>query len=404
MIRDLHTKLWRLLLVLMAVAVVFVMVKLHISNAGIRKTDESRKSATVASHENNNAALDTELVFSDIEKAQIESTMNWTLAIINPTQDVFRNELNFRNIQTNLACRHIESERAYNIGGYQSMLTFKITGTDGTPLAGVSVDVIPSLNWSRFSLQQYITDSSGTIVVKDKSANKYHIHASKTGYYDWDGDVQFFSHHYICVDGKKWIPWNPHVEFVLKPKLKPVCLNEFKSWENPHRFFPLKQDIPFDFLSFDFLPPFGLGKCTNAIIHVDHINEPNVEYGSTTTLSFPNGGGIRKETVDGFCQYIFPREIEEGGFQSKLTLEKRYSKETGICITGGAVLEKEFFSIKVPVIGKNGESNYCYGVLLQGPIGEFGNESADEASLFMECYMNPEPGNRIVESTELRKK
>ena len=339
-----------------------------------------------------------------VTNVQSSNSTNWLLAATDPQQDVFRNEMTFRNSQEKLNHRHAPSERAYNRGGCKSMLTLKILDDEGNPISGVPIHVHPMLNWKHLNSFSSCTDKNGIACLKHSDANSYVISITKVGYYDIYGTIQFFSHHYVCVDGDKWIPWNPQIEMILKKRRLGVMLNSFKSWETLPRVCPTNTDIPFDFIACDFLPPFGSGIMTNAFFNIVQLREPDVENGSVTKLTFVNGGGIRKETVNGFSRYIFPHAIAEGDFHQDVTLIKRYAKKTGGHISGGLRPDVEYFSIKIPIQFDNGRKDYCYGIILDGPIGEFRNVSANSAQLFMECYVNPEPGNRVIESEVLLRK
>lgn len=330
----------------------------------------------------------------------VRMSHSYYLAATAPLKDGFRNELFFQEPAERLANRHMASEIAYNRGGYQSMFTLEIVDDHGLPVSGVAVDIGPSLNWSKLPLRQCVTDSSGIIVIADDDANEYHIHASKKGYYDSDGTIQFFRHHYSCVEDGKWVPWNPHVELVLKPIGEYVSLDWLNSWDRLGDI-PVEQDVPFDFLAFDFLPPFGTGRQTNAIVRIEGTYDPDEGMHSVAMLSFPFGGGFRKETADGFCNFLFPREIADGDFSADLVVKRDSNRQSGVRLVGGLIPCKEFFAMKIPIVDPIGITNYCYGVALAGPIASISGDEPGTGTLYLECYLNPEPGNRVVESTEL---
>jgi hypothetical protein len=94
-------------------------------------------------------------------KIPLETSSKHFFATTDPTHPGFRNEMTFRSVQTVFGRQHPASEKAYNSGGCKSMFTLKIVDLQGMPVEGASVDVGPSLNWSRLPLQQYVTDSTG---------------------------------------------------------------------------------------------------------------------------------------------------------------------------------------------------------------------------------------------------
>ena len=308
--------------------------------------------------------------------------------------------MTFRSVQTDCGRQHPASEQAYNHGGYKSMFTLRIVDSQGTPVEGASVDVGPFLNWSRLPLQQYVTDSKGILVIVDDDANKYHVHVSKGGYYDSDGAIQFFSHHYVCVEDGRWIPWNPHVEFVLKPKGSMVQLDHFKSSERPPKF-PSDVDVPFDFLCCDFLPPYGNGRETNAVIRMSGSIDGNRSSHSVTSIAFPQGGGMRKEVVNGFSRFAFPREIRDTDFCQTITIQRDASRDSKEKISGGLIPGIEYFALKIPTNTKGGTNGFFYGVITKGPTADLVEEGSNNAILFIEYYLNTEIGNRVIESKQL---
>ncbi len=308
--------------------------------------------------------------------------------------------MTFRSVQTDFGRQHPASEKAYNSGGCKSMFTLTIVDLQGMPVEGASVDVGPSLNWSRLPLQQYVTDSTGVLVIVDDNANEYHIHVSKGGYYDSDGTIHFFSHHYVCVEGGRWVPWNPHVEFVLKPKGSMVQLAHFKSSERP-REFPSDVDVPFDFLCCDFLPPYGNGRDTNAVIRMSGSIDEDRSRHSVTSIAFPQGGGMRKEVVNGFSRFAFPREIADGNFCEAVTIQRDSFSDSGEKITGGLIRGIEYFALKIPIKTDGGTNGFFYGVITKGPTADLVEEASTKATLFIEYYLNTEIGNRVVESKQL---
>ena len=321
-------------------------------------------------------------------------------ATTDPNHQGFRNEMTFQSVQAYFGRQHPPSERAYNYGGHKSKCTLEIVEVDGIPIGGASVDVGPSLNWSRLPLQQYVTDSSGILVISDKNANEYHVHVSKDGYYDTDGTIQFFSHHYICVEDGRWMPWNPHVELVLKKKGGFVRLAHLKSSEHNPRF-SSDTDVPFDFLCCDFLPPYGNGRETNAMVRMSGSIDGNGLSRSVTSISFPRGGGMRKEGLNGFSRFAFPREISEGAFSESLTIRRECSCDSGEKIVGGIIREKEYFALKIPTTTEVGTNGFLYGVITKGPTAYLVDKKSKTAALFMEYYLNTEVGNRVIESKEL---
>lgn len=326
----------------------------------------------------------------------------WTrVEIKQPEPHVTRSVWRFRDWQepTPDGRHQPGSQQAYNYGA-QSKMTLRIVDLSGNPIPDVEIEAYPCFNWSHKDGRKFRTDKSGTIILEDRKADHYNVFARKEGYYQSFVEFHFFSENHVCVENGKWIPWNPHVELVLKPIGEYVSLDWLKSWNRLGNI-PVERDLPFDFLAFDFLPPFGTGKQTNAIVKIEGTYDPDKGMHSVATLSFPFGGGFRKEPVDGFCDFLFPREIAEGDFSSTLVVKRDSDRQSGVRLVGGLIPCKEFFAMKIPIVDPIGITNYIYGVALEGPIASISGDETGTGTLYLECYLNPEPGNRVVESKEL---
>ncbi len=350
-------------------------------------------------HDAMEASADENVQSPDIENLPADAPSKFQ-ATTNPNEDGFRNTLTFRSVQKYLGHRHEPSETAYNCGGFESMLTLRIVDQHGIPVPGVPFRVAPMLSWGHLPSVSLCTDSNGCAQVRHPCANSYTIFIKKDGYYDIYGTIQFFSHHYVCVDENRWIPWNPQVELVLKRQMPLVRLYHFKSWEHPPEF-PSNTDVPFDFLAGDFLPPYGSGKETNAVIRMSGSTEGTQSWHSETSISFPLGGGMRREVVNGFSRFAFPREIAEDDFCRTLTILRDVSRNAGTKVTGGVIRGKEYFALKIPTMTDSGTNGYAYGVITKGPTADLIDENSTNASLYIEYYLNTEVGNRVIESKEL---
>lgn len=325
----------------------------------------------------------------------------WTRAKIKDTSlKEFFNVWNFRPWQKPTPDR----KRDYDVmqalkHGARSKLTLRIVDPFGIPIPDVDVWVCPYLYLAHKKAYKLRTDESGIVVLQDRQADEYKVSMEKQGFYNGNIDFEFFNEYTICVNDGKWIPWNEHIELVMKPIGDYVSLKWMQSSKGPG-LIPLETDIPFDFFLFDYLPPFGNGKQTNAMIRIDGTCNPDSEQ-SMVTLSFPFGGGIRREVVDGFSIFHFPREIAEDAFSPKLVIRRVRDWKNGKLLEEGLIYAKEYFALKIPVIDKNGTTKFCYGVALKGPYGTIDRKQSRMGSLYFEYFLNLEPGNRVVESDEL---
>ena len=110
---------------------------------------------------------------------------------------------------------------------------------------------------------------------------------------------------------------------------------------------------------------------------------------------------MRKEVVNGFSRFAFPREIRDADFCQTITIQRDASRNSKEKISGGLIPGIEYFALKIPTNTEGGTNGFFYGVITKGPTADLVEEESNKATLFIEYYLNTEIGNRVIESKQL---
>jgi hypothetical protein len=149
------------------------------------------------------------------------------------------------------------------------------------------------------------------------------IHADFDGYYRSSKWAKFTSRSLLL---RRWEPWNPTIEVVLKKKRNPVPMydNHRTTYKVP------KFDTPmgFDLEKEDWILPYGKGVVSDFIITFDSEIRAYTDYDCNFTLSFSNEhDGIQEYyfSKDDQSYYKWPFEAPVDGYKKKLFKEKSIS-------------------------------------------------------------------------------
>ena len=334
----------------------------------------------------------------------LSSTVFSFFANTNPDNpDLNINQMNFSDALEHVGppAQDNESVKAYNHGAH-SKLTIHIVDEEGNPVKGVKISAVHYKNWICLNNEQLITDDSGLVVLENKQADRYTIGMVKEGYYGSFGDICFFSGYCKCVENGMWLPWNPQVEWGLKSIGPSVRLKEYdmKQSYNAANSLPLEIDLPFDFLSGDFLPPWGIGLNTNAFIRFSGEKTQN-EIHVIEQLSFPSGGGVSIAAKDGFCDYKYPKRIDKDVFSSHFSHEyRRTTHGDTVQRIDTDPTSKQYIALKVSSSSCNKPHGDFFGILYNVPRADLTEDGSGVAFFSMRYFLNPEPDDRRVESPE----
>lgn len=376
----------------------------------VPKTDSStsvdERSSGIASPPQPNSPVGKGNIVSSDSSTET-SPMEWIRAATDPeNESLYISQMNFSRLQETVGppLRDKASVNAYN-NGARSKVTIRIVDEIGTPVSDAQVSAVHCRNWNFVKTEHFTTGDNGIIVLENRSADQYRIGVSKTGYYGLFVEMHFFSQYSRCVENGMWIPWNPHVDLVLKSKDNPIKLEQYDVFIHGEDLsVPLDSDIPFDLLAGDFLPPFGNGTTTNAFVRVSGSTRKE-EVHVTTELRFLAGGGVSKFPKDGFCHYMYPKRIGRDIFKNEFLHEWHWTD------LGGSIQKvdtdptgRECIALRVPDIASDGVRSFHYGFLYSPPKAHVREDGSGFCSFSVQYFLNPVPDDRNVEAPDQLKK
>ena len=304
--------------------------------------------------------------------------------------------------------------------GPKTKITLRVFDDENNIVTNAVVQSSFGKKWNKWKYQN--TDTNGLVVIKGKSGGKLNYKINKDGYYYTRGNYQFSGVGGIIIKDKKWQPWNPTVDGILrKIKKKPIPMYAKEA----------KVDLPsgngsfaYDLYVGDLVKPHGIGTSTDLVFHVSTTStnwRDKSIYHLHGDITFPSvNDGIQTvfvpHRVSPRSGYQMPFIAPESGYSPSLKdangdTETRY-REVGYRKADKSTLpnawywtadyhytdvsprywgEEINYFIKVRSMS-DGKS--CYG-LIRGQI-RFGYRGADVPWIEFTYFINPD-GSRCIE-------
>jgi len=235
-----------------------------------------------------------------------------------------------------------------------------------------------------------ITDANGMTTATHKCYNpEIGVWAQGVnGYYP-----SRITYNYTNAVAGKWQPWNPSVEFVVKPILNPIPMYA----QAVRTTIPAKNKaIGYDLEVGDWVAPYGKGSVGDFIFSLNEkvpftrISQP---YDVINSLSFSNkGDGIQSLMLTGDVgsAFLLPRLAPGSGYQPTLA-QQLYSINNKI--SDGAVSNDQnyFYRVRTVIDEKGNVKSALYGKIA-GPI-----ECGAQGYIQFTYYLNPNPNDRNME-------
>lgn len=295
-------------------------------------------------------------------------------------------------------------------------ITVKVIDVNGLPVEGAQV----GLGFERpkaagqgagIRLQgvKGLTDSDGLFTGSGETAAHVGIGVLKKGYYPSSAAYETFTGVSGIWGFRKYQPWNPQVEIVLKKKINPIpmyAIHMFGQKPQDYPLFPaLNRFFAYDLSAHDWVAPHGSGK------HRDFLFEVTVrravspdDYDVSLTLAFsnPQDGIIpyRPDISRGKSALRLPYKAPLDGYQSRLV--KQYSSQT----TQRDYLEKRgdeystnyLFRVRTKTDQTGAIRSALYGKI-HGEIRLANFNRLHETSPFVifDYYLNPNQNDRNIE-------
>jgi hypothetical protein len=172
------------------------------------------------------------------------------------------------------------------------------------------------------------TDKKGFFVSKRKTAGTFGVEAYKKNYYS-SNHKRTFENYDNYLFYKRWLPWNPTIEIVLREKRNPM---KMYSKGTGYIKVPVQnQPVGYDLVEGDWVEPYGKGKIKDFIINFSSEDRGIDDWRAEYTLSFSNkGDGMQVYEPDPMIQSEFKLPYEapvEGYLIKKLNKYARYFNE-----------------------------------------------------------------------------
>jgi hypothetical protein len=229
----------------------------------------------------------------------------------------------------------------------------------------------------------------------------------KEGYYPTQGTYEFDEKRVEkSALGRRWMPWNPTVDVVLKEKRKPIPLY---GWRSKIVRFPKGKEVGFDCEKGDLLAPYGKGEQADFTFFYTSAFNPERTASSSSggltnrmVVSAGEEGGFIVKQKDTFSELWSVYQAPESGYHSKLIYEVERPK--GKIVKDRRLSSGDYLIFKSR-IKKNEKGEIIsanYGKIYTFGYGEGGERTPSEmGSVMVDCYFNPTPNDRNIEADPL---
>lgn len=254
------------------------------------------------------------------------------------------------------------------------------------------------------------TDVNGIFSAKGETQAQVSLVANQKGYYGTGFKYDDFTGVSGILGFRKYKPWNPTVELLLKKIINPIPMYAVRmsaySLRDEYPEMPvLGRFIGFDLTANDWVEPHGLGKHSDFLFKVDVVRaESYRDYDVTLTLKFSNpGDGLLNYTPDvsrGKSQLRFPHHALLTGYKDESV--QRYEHTPGVRTIGkGGNPDFEtnyFFRVRTELDDEGNVIGGLYGKI-HGPI-KLGNRNRlheEEPYVSFNYYLNPNSNDTNIE-------
>lgn len=259
--------------------------------------------------------------------------------------------------------------------------------------------------------QRGLTDANGLFTAQGATEPFVGIGASKEGYYRSFTKYNFNYNESGMIGFRKWQPWNPTVEVVLKKKIKPIPLYAVKQGIDNEQSLAipgLNEFFGYDLIARDWVVPYGQGTHKDFLFKLDvsKVDPKKGRYGESFfdvafTLKFSNPGdgilSVMDKPNDG-SELRLPHHAPVSGYQAERVW--RYASTNKDNINPFPEDQNYFFRVRTEMDDKGNVTSALYGKI-HGNI-HFGiskrnaqNELEDHIAFIY--YLNPKSNDTNLE-------
>lgn len=292
-------------------------------------------------------------------------------------------------------------------------ITIKVIDEQGIPVEGASTgigfEVAKSKGWGVKSHRVTgLTNLDGLFVGEGSSNPHVTFSANKKGYYGAGSKFTSFTDVTGIFGFRKYKPWNPTVELVLKKIINPIPMYAV------NRGAPRRGELPeipvigrfvgFDLMANDWVVPHGQGTHRDFLFKVEVARSISYQdYDVTLTLNFSNkGDGIlvyEQDSSKGKSQLLFPRHAPVTGYVDELI--QRYINTPGVPIAGPQYYDtytNYFFRVRTELDNDGNVVGGLYGKI-RGHIKltKFLDVKNVKPNVSFNYYLNPNNNDTNIE-------
>jgi len=289
-----------------------------------------------------------------------------------------------------------------------SEVTIKVVDESNIPIVGAEVGIgfqIPkSSGWGSISNRvKGLTDSDGLFTGSNETEPYISYSATKEGYYGTGASYDDFKKSSGILGFRKWQPWNPTLELVLKEVINPVPLYVVRAGTyTNHIEFPEKNKfIGYDLIERDWVVPYGKGIHKDFLFKLEGEFIPSPMYvDETLTIKFENPeDGIQSIYVEPALGSLLrlPHHAPASGYQSKL-VQRSKSDDKKVYISYERDDQNFFFRIRTETDEKGNIASALYGKIhgvISSTMGSI--REPNKSSLNFTYYLNPTPNDTNLE-------
>lgn len=294
---------------------------------------------------------------------------------------------------------------------HRAQITFRVITDAGQPVPGIDLTVSNFLRWKAgegfgedvYERIKVRTDGKGLAVFETPSARQYlgYSVSGVPGYYSTHETRYWFKE----VQNGRWQPWNPQVDVVLKPVLRPIPMYARVMGRLPALLeLPVRgTPVGFDLEKGEWVAPWGGGVNADLVFAVKEIvPRENVRdaFEYRLELTFSNEGDgiqaypINLELHEG-SELRMPRHAPERGYAPRL--EKQLGRPARGEPLYPAQDEKQnyFFRVRTVLDEKGEVKSALYGKIM----GDIGCDVINSRAGYLQFtyYLNPTPLDRNME-------
>lgn len=280
--------------------------------------------------------------------------------------------------------------------GATGKVTFRVVDDEGRPVSSARVEAYLSVSDTRdgFTTHSGVTDTGGMFTVEGKVKSDMVYRITKQGSYRTDSRYWFHAAGAAVEEGR-WLPWNPVLEVVLKPKKNPVPMYARRVEVE----IPLQgQPVGFDLEKADWVKPFGEGVVSDLLVTVSGAYEKLLQRQVIMDITFNNlsDGIIGVSALNDGSELKSGYEAPVAGYKTSYSYEKIIVPEREGRINQYPRVDKDYlFRVRSVLDDNEYIISAIYGKVYGDIMADF--KDKDRIGLYFTYYLNPTPNDRNLE-------